>query len=333
MSSIKQLAEPEYFFLYDTPFMGFQPPNAFFVFCLGPAVLYLLCVFVVWPFMSPRSKSAVLFVDKLRYWHNVGLSIYSAVSCGVVVYELVRNSEFGFWTFKIDDMKPYLCNEPTDLIKQVNSIFIWSKIYEMLDTAFIVWLKNDHARSILKEVKDEQKRQKMLKAGKSEAEITAELSKGRKTTSAAVVATTTANGGEVQQQRKKSSGELNFLHVYHHCTTFWLFLLCADLPSSTKGGPVFNGFVHTLMYLHYARPLPMPFLITIAQIGQLTFVTWCWYLSSTQCDVYKNSFMSQHWYEYLTPYFMVPVYWTFFVKFFVQRFIVGGGKKKEMKME
>lgn len=39
-----------------------------------------------------------------------------------------------------------------------------------------------------------------------------------------------------------------FLHLYHHATTFWLFCLTINMPSSEKFGLLLNGGVHTLMY-------------------------------------------------------------------------------------
>merc|ERR1712146_9391 len=69
----------------------------------------------------------------------------------------------------------------------------------------------------------------------------------------------------------KDLSKLNFLHVYHHATTLWLFAIVANFPACTKMGMVLNGGVHTFMYLHYARPLPRAFvpMLTAAQIGQL----------------------------------------------------------------
>ena len=122
-------------------------------------------------------------------------------------------------------------------------------------------------------------------------------------------------------------GKLTFLHVYHHCTTFWLFLLVSNFNSTIKQGMVLNGFVHTMMYAHYAWRFPKPLvpLITICQILQLIFVTFVWGETPRRCPLH-HSFIERYTLEFWSPYAMVPVYLLFFVKFFVQRFILGGGE-------
>lgn len=328
--------EPEYFFLYDKPFLGLEPPLNILTVCIAPSLLYLLCVYVIFPAVGPRSKSAVLFVSKLRYWHNVLLCAYSGFSCYVAVTEMIKANELQFWSLNLEDMRPMLCNKPSDWFTLVNTTFIWSKVYEMLDTAFIVWLKNDNARKILEEANPK----KSTRGVENE-----ESNSGSKRLTSAVngretAAASSSASGEIVSVKKseKAPSELNFLHVYHHCTTFWLFLLCADLPSSTKLGPLMNGFVHFLMYAHYAHSFPKPLvpLITISQIAQLAFVTWCWYLTATHCSEFSE-FTTKHFWEYLTPYAFVPVYFIFFVKFFFERFILGAlfgkGGKKSVKKE
>jgi hypothetical protein len=124
----------------------------------------------------------------------------------------------------------------------------------------------------------------------------------------------------------KDFSKLNFLHVYHHATTFWLFLLVANFPGCIKMGLLLNGFVHTLMYAHYAWPFPkaiVPF-ITMAQIVQLFFVTYMWTVTPTICggDYAVFAFRSQPL-EFLTPYIFVPVYIIFFLRFFFKRFVLG----------
>jgi hypothetical protein len=39
-----------------------------------------------------------------------------------------------------------------------------------------------------------------------------------------------------------------FLHLYHHATTFWLFCFVMNMPGPEKFGLLLNGGVHTLMY-------------------------------------------------------------------------------------
>jgi Ca2+/Na+ antiporter len=127
--------------------------------------------------------------------------------------------------------------------------------------------------------------------------------------------------------RGKTPAQIGFLHCYHHATTFFLFLLVENFPSTEKSGMLFNGFVHTLMYYHYAFRLPkfMRPLITFAQIVQLVTVTGIWHLTPKECALYE-SYPKEHFVEFLLPYAMVPVYAIFFVKFFIESYVIKKSK-------
>jgi len=127
-----------------------------------------------------------------------------------------------------------------------------------------------------------------------------------------------------------------FLHLYHHATTFWLFCLTVNMPGSEKLGMLLNGGVHTLMYSHYWRSWPKSWvwIITTLQIVQLTVVTYAWTLNPGDCpDAKYTTALSEKPLEFLTPYCMVPVFLFFFVKFFIHRFILkkpkAGAEQKE----
>jgi len=135
---------------------------------------------------------------------------------------------------------------------------------------------------------------------------------------------------------KKESWQQEFLHNYHHATTFWLFCIVINLPGPEKFGLLLNGGVHTLMYSHYWRSWPKALvpLITILQILQLSTVIVAWTTTPSDCpnarfavDAYQN------FPEYLTPYFMVPVYLFFFLLFFAERFCGCGGNKSKSKLQ
>lgn len=125
-------------------------------------------------------------------------------------------------------------------------------------------------------------------------------------------------------------GANSFLHLYHHATTFWLFLLVSNLPGPLRMGLLLNGGVHTLMYAHYAWPFPKQIvpLITLSQIAQLGVVTYLWSITPSECARFA-SFPDKYPLEFATPYFMVPVYLVFFVHFFVKRFFFGNKKGKK----
>lgn len=124
--------------------------------------------------------------------------------------------------------------------------------------------------------------------------------------------------------------KIGFLHTYHHATTFLLFLLVTNFPGTEKAGMLLNGFVHTLMYFHFAFRLPKIFrpMITALQILQLLTVTYMWYDVSNTCAKHVD-FPRKHRWEYLAPYAMVPVYCLFFFKFFIEQYLVPSSNKKK----
>lgn len=126
-----------------------------------------------------------------------------------------------------------------------------------------------------------------------------------------------------------------FLHRYHHATTFWLFCFVMNLPGPEKFGMLLNGGVHTLMYWHYWKPWPKPLVpfITVLQILQLSFVTYAWHATPRICQ--GSAFAEAptvHWVSYLTPYCFVPVFLYLFVVLFLKRFILGNNNKKVAKI-
>jgi hypothetical protein len=121
-----------------------------------------------------------------------------------------------------------------------------------------------------------------------------------------------------------------FLHTYHHATTFWLFCIIMNLPGPEKFGLLLNGGVHTMMYSHYWRPWPKSLvpLITILQIIQLATVTYVWTVSPNECpDAAFATAPKDFPLEFMTPYAMVPVFLYFFVVFFLKRFVVTPNRK------
>uniref|UniRef100_A0A0A9X3E3 Elongation of very long chain fatty acids protein n=1 Tax=Lygus hesperus TaxID=30085 RepID=A0A0A9X3E3_LYGHE len=122
--------------------------------------------------------------------------------------------------------------------------------------------------------------------------------------------------------RGKTLHEIGFLHIYHHTTTTLLFLVVMNAPGTERLGMLMNGFVHTLMYFHYAFRLPKPLrpLITIFQIIQLVLATYYWYVIGEVCPACIQHKMD-HPIEYLIPYACVPVYCIFFIRFFFSEYI------------
>lgn len=134
--------------------------------------------------------------------------------------------------------------------------------------------------------------------------------------------------------RGKTVSQIGFLHCYHHATTFLLFLVVQNFPGAEKSGMLLNGFVHTLMYYHYAFRLPKILrpLITSAQIAQLVTVTYFWNITPQTCAS-KQDFPSEHFIIYLIPYALVPVYTIFFVIFFFEKYLYKDSKAPQGKKQ
>ena len=125
-----------------------------------------------------------------------------------------------------------------------------------------------------------------------------------------------------------SFSKIGFLHIYHHATTFLLFLSIMNLPGGEKSGLLFNGFVHTLMYYHFAFRLPKLLrpVITALQIVQLAWSTYIWHVTPGLCPQYRD-FPRQNRIEFLLPYILVPVYCLFFLKFFFEQYLCATARK------
>jgi hypothetical protein len=107
-----------------------------------------------------------------------------------------------------------------------------------------------------------------------------------------------------------------------------------NFPGTEKIGLLLNGFVHTLMYAHYAFRLPRMFrpIITIAQIIQLALGTLSHHINITTCKEFSG-YIEQHPFDYLVPYFFVPVYLGAFIRFFWQTYVSAPAAKKEVKTD
>ena len=121
----------------------------------------------------------------------------------------------------------------------------------------------------------------------------------------------------------KPKAPKSFLHIFHHATTFWLFLIVGDFPGTLKMGLLLNGGVHTLMYAHYAWPFPKPLvpMITTLQIAQLCFVMYLWCAIPSICGGIFAEYPSRHFWEFATPCVFGPVYILAFIHFFFKRFV------------
>lgn len=225
------------------------------------SALFYWFVLVKWGFPStrPTDDAARKRCNTWRNRHNLVLFIFSAISC-------FSTAAWLFVEGQLFDWKALLCTPVEGTwVRALSIVFVLSKIWEWIDTAFLIWL---------------------------------------------------------------GTRPPEFLHLYHHATTFWLFCFVINMPGPEKFGLLMNGGVHTLMYSHYWRPWPKSLvpLITLLQIAQLITVNYAWTVSPATCPAapFADGF-EKHPLEFITPYTMVPVYLWFFIVFFVKRFIL---KKK-----
>lgn len=132
--------------------------------------------------------------------------------------------------------------------------------------------------------------------------------------------------------------EIGFLHLYHHMTTFSLFLFVMNFPSTEKAGMLLNGFVHTLMYAHYAWRFSWPGarpLITFSQIVQLASSTVLWAASPRICGPGSAAanYARDAPIAFGVPFVLVPVFLWFFILFFFETYCSvkrkAGGAKGE----
>jgi len=207
--------------------------------------------------------------ETMRDTHNLILFAFSAFSCFGTAYILWQDGQL-FVNGWIWDWHAICCTPVEGTFLRLMSVaFTVSKIWEWVDTAFIIWL---------------------------------------------------------------GSRPPIFLHKYHHATTFWLFCFVMNMPGPEKLGLLLNGAVHTMMYSHYWKKWPeaLAQCITILQMMQLAFVTYTWSVNPAECP--ESSFANapeELPANFVTPYFMVPVFLFFFMKFFIERFIFP--TKKESK--
>lgn len=107
-------------------------------------------------------------------------------------------------------------------------------------------------------------------------------------------------------------------------TTVCLFIFTQNFPGTEKIGLLLNGFVHSLMYWHYAMRLPKwarP-LITFLQIVQLGLGTFSHHINITTCGGdHFVGYIEREPIAYSLPYLFVPVYLGAFLIFFWKTYV------------
>lgn len=256
-----------------------------FLILFGTVAAYLLCIYIVFPMLKPRS---IKTIQTIGFYHHTALCIYSFFIFSSVLYYMYSNGDFS-------NYEQFLCTPISGWLRILSISFAISKIWEWLDTAIFLW-------------------------------------------------------------RGKTLQDIGFLHIYHHTTTTLLFLVVMNSPGTERLGMLMNGFVHTLMYFHYAfryvkyllfifilvylfykyishsLPKPLRPLITVFQIIQLIIATYYWFVIGEVCPSCVEHKL-QHPIEYIIPYACVPVYCLFFIRFFFQEYIFKKASPKVLEQK
>ena len=105
------------------------------VLMLASFVMYFyLLVPIVFPAMKPQSEAAVVRCKMMRAHHNIALFVYSGLCFSATAFYL-------FQTGELFDRHAFLCTPVEGTwLRLVSITFTLSKIWEWLDTAFLVWL-------------------------------------------------------------------------------------------------------------------------------------------------------------------------------------------------
>lgn len=217
------------------------------------ALAFIFLTVVVFPRIKPSNPKTIKTISLIHY---TGLFLFSLISCLSAAYVIFVRDQ---WS--LDNLDSYYCSPPPDWFRVISILFIFSKYWEWVDTALLIW-----------------------------------------------------SGKSIQQ--------IGFLHYYHHMTTVWVFSLSSNFPGGDKVGILLNGFVHTLMYYHYAFRLPKFFrpIITAAQIIQLIIGTLSWGWNYEHCAEWKGLREADP-ILYYNIYAFIPVFLAFFVRFFWQTYI------------
>ncbi len=120
------------------------------------------------------------------------------------------------------------------------------------------------------------------------------------------------------------------LHWFHHMTTFTMAALTHNFP--VGGFALINCLVHTVMYMHYARPVrwARPF-ITGGQLLQFVIVISIHvygYLHPADCFD-----MQPVLYEWLFCFLVVAGFFVMFALFFAEEYLGGKAKKRSSAKE
>ena len=109
------------------------------------ASTFVLYWFILLPFVFPATRPSTEAGKKalgtLRDFHNLALCLYSGCACFGTLYFMRANNQIPWLTG--DGLSRFMC-EPVEgtWLRVLSATFTLSKLWEWVDTAFIVWLGN-----------------------------------------------------------------------------------------------------------------------------------------------------------------------------------------------
>ncbi len=223
-------------------------------------ILYVVSVYFLQQYCKSPNYKQPNWLDNVKFIHNIALSLVSFWMFAVLLIVITMDGRLNSWhnaSCKMTEMKGWY--------GLANFVFMISKIWEWLDTYFLVL----------------------------------------------------------------SGKKVIFLHWFHHMTTFTLGAVTHNFPSG--GFTLINCFIHTIMYMHYAKPLrwARPF-ITSGQIIQFIIVMTIHsnaFINPTTC--YDTSKVTLEWLYCIVDVFIIFIYFSIF---FIEEYIGKQNKKSKAKV-
>jgi elongation of very long chain fatty acids protein 4 len=130
---------------------------------------------------------------------------------------------------------------------------------------------------------------------------------------------------------RKKFDQLSFLHVYHHATMFFIWYMAVKWAAGGDGiaGPVFNSFIHMIMYMYYLGAtlqikIPGKKYLTQMQIAQFFVV-----IGHSSASIFLDC-PYPHWTLYAQIVFLLTLF-VLFLNFYVNSYRAGKRLERDAK--
>jgi hypothetical protein len=130
---------PKWWFSYsgiefDMPFTRQHislPPIYSYALSFLSSILFVFVVTVIFPRIKPSNKDTI---KSIAFWHYFGLFAYSTCTCLAAFYVILVRDQ---WS--PSNTEDFYCGHVPDWFRVVSISFIFSKYWEWVDTALLVW--------------------------------------------------------------------------------------------------------------------------------------------------------------------------------------------------